>query len=213
MAAGNDVPFYGLTGWSQALVVGHQGYEKNRFGYQTSQVKMVIGWRNQSLSYNRPTPEGPKIGAFETKTKRFPFTHMGYFLLFWIWRTFSFSCQMGSDGLKSALESGNWLRWPYRSHGKKWGWGRFICLLGMRVQHLYSRVLTVKLQDVSKLQVERWWNHGVFSFFGFFKSLPGWWFHFFKRKFTPILVEMIQFDEHSFQMGWLKPPTSWSFYC
>ena len=37
-------------------------------------------------------------------------------------------------------------------------------------------------------------------------SLVGW-FHFFE--FSPLLGEMIQFDEYLFQMGWnLKPPTS-----
>ena len=30
-----------------------------------------------------------------------------------------------------------------------------------------------------------------------------WWFHFFKL-FTPNLGEMIQFDEHLFQMGWFN---------
>ena len=33
-----------------------------------------------------------------------------------------------------------------------------------------------------------------------------WWFQRFFM-FTPILGEMIQFDEHIFQMGWFKPPT------
>jgi len=38
------------------------------------------------------------------------------------------------------------------------------------------------------------------------KRFSRWWFQFFFGIFTPILGEMIQFDEHIFQMGWNHQP-------
>ena len=39
--------------------------------------------------------------------------------------------------------------------------------------------------------------------------LPRWWQLKYFFILTPNLGEMIQFDEHIFQMGWFKPPTSY----
>ena len=49
---------------------------------------------------------------------------------------------------------------------------------------------------------------GGYFFIPFFRTTnkTRWWFQRFFM-FTPILGEIIQFDEHIFQMGWFKPPT------
>ncbi len=45
--------------------------------------------------------------------------------------------------------------------------------------------------------LDDWWFTKVFCF----KKMTGWWFQTFFM-FPPILGDMIQFDEHIFQMGW-----------
>ena len=90
--AGNDVPFYGLTGWSQAEgLAGEQGCRTTTQGFL--KVKPL-------LRVKKPPYWSQKSYSFFSKTSRFPLYTLGVIIFsFRIWRIFF----LLSDGLKISI--------------------------------------------------------------------------------------------------------------
>ena len=98
---------------------------------------------------------------------------------------------------------GTWLRWPYRSHRKKWGLRKVYLFVG----HEGSTSLQLG-RPPGCLEAPAWKVSEItcffFSFFFWFLQIPCWVVvSFFWEIFTPILGEKIPN-----LTGWEKPPTS-----